>query len=52
MTRADGFGYRLSGVRGLFLVDGLASLLFLLPLLWVVRAEFRSQPHSQSSAQP
>jgi len=52
MTRADGLGYRLSGVRGLFLVDGLASLLFLLPLLWVVRAEFRSQPHSQGSAQP
>ena len=48
MTRADGLGYRLSGVRGLFLVDGLVSLLFLLPLLWVVRAEFRSQ----SSAQP
>jgi MFS family permease len=43
MTRADGLGYRLSGVRGLFLVDGLASLLFLLPLLWVVRAQRRTQ---------
>jgi MFS family permease len=42
MTRADGFGYRLSGVRGLFLTDGLASLLFLLPLLWVVHVQSRA----------
>jgi MFS transporter, PAT family, beta-lactamase induction signal transducer AmpG len=37
MTWADGQGWKHFGVRGLFLVDGLASLVALLPLLILVR---------------
>lgn len=37
MTWADGRGYAHFGVRGLFLVDGLASAVALLPLLLLVR---------------
>jgi MFS family permease len=37
MTWADGRGYADFGVRGLFLVDGLASAVALLPLLLLVR---------------
>jgi PAT family beta-lactamase induction signal transducer AmpG len=37
MTWADGQGYRLFGVRGLFLVDGLASIGAALPLLLFLR---------------
>ncbi len=37
MTWADGRGYAHFGVRGLFLVDGLAGALALLPLLLLVR---------------
>ena len=37
MTWADGQGYKHFGVRGLFLVDALASLVALLPLLLLVR---------------
>jgi hypothetical protein len=37
MTWADGQGYRLFGVRGLFLVDGLASLGAAIPLLLFLR---------------
>jgi hypothetical protein len=37
MTWADGQGYKHFGVRGLFLVDGLASLAAIIPLLFLVR---------------
>ena len=37
MTWADGQGYRHFGVRGLFLVDGLASAVALVPLAMLVR---------------
>lgn len=37
MTWADGQGYRLGGVRGLFLVDGLASIGAAIPLLLFLR---------------
>ena len=37
MTWADGQGYRLLGVRGLFLVDGLASIGAAIPLLLFLR---------------
>lgn len=37
MTWADGRGYAHFGVRGLFLVDGLASAVALIPLLLLVR---------------
>jgi predicted MFS family arabinose efflux permease len=37
MTWADGQGYKHFGVRGLFLVDGLASAVALVPLLLLVR---------------
>jgi MFS family permease len=37
MTAADGRGYKHFGVRGLFLVDGLASAVALLPLLLLVK---------------
>lgn len=37
MTWADGQGYKHFGVRGLFLVDALASLVAILPLLLLVR---------------
>jgi hypothetical protein len=41
MTRADGFGYRRAGVTGLYLVDGLASIVCIVPLLFLVRTERR-----------
>ncbi|MGC2544479.1 MAG: MFS transporter, partial [Silvibacterium sp.] len=41
MTWADGKGYEHFGVRGLFLVDGLASAVALLPLLLLVRRQLR-----------
>lgn len=37
MTKADGQGWKHFGVRGLFLVDGLASLVALIPLLILVK---------------
>jgi predicted MFS family arabinose efflux permease len=37
MTWADGRGYAHFGVRGLFLVDGLAGAVALVPLLLLVR---------------
>lgn len=37
MTWADGQGYKYFGVRGLFLVDGLASAVALVPLAMLVR---------------
>ena len=37
MTWADGQGYRLFGVKGLFLMDGLASLGAAIPLLLFLR---------------
>jgi hypothetical protein len=37
MTWADGRGYAHFGVRGLFLVDGLACAVALVPLLLLVR---------------
>jgi MFS family permease len=37
MTKADGQGWKHFGVRGLFLVDGLASLVALMPLLILVK---------------
>jgi MFS family permease len=43
MTWADGQGYKHFGVRGLFLVDGLASLLALVPLLLLVRKQLRRE---------
>jgi MFS transporter, PAT family, beta-lactamase induction signal transducer AmpG len=39
MTRADGIGYHRAGATGLFLVDGLASIVCIVPLLFLVRAE-------------
>ncbi len=41
MTRADGAGYHHAGATGLFLVDGLASVVCLVPLLFLVRSERR-----------
>jgi MFS family permease len=41
MTRADGLGYRKAGVTGMYLVDGLASLVFIVPLLFLVQSERR-----------
>jgi len=41
MTRADGIGYKHAGATGLFLVDGLASIVCLIPLLFLVRYERR-----------
>ena len=46
MTRFDGLGYKRGGATGLFLVDGLAGLVCIVPLLFLVRAELRR------SAQP
>jgi hypothetical protein len=43
MTLADGAGYRWAGVRGLYLIDGLASVVAILPLLFLVR-RLRRQP--------
>jgi predicted MFS family arabinose efflux permease len=43
MTWADGQGYKHFGVRGLFLVDGLASAVAVLPLLLLVRSQLRSK---------
>ena len=37
MTRFDGVGYHWAGIRGLYLVDGLASVVTILPLLFLVR---------------
>lgn len=37
MTKADGQGWKHFGVRGLFFVDGLASLVALIPLLILVK---------------
>jgi MFS family permease len=36
MTMVDGAGYRWDGVRGLYLVDGLASIAAIVPLLFLV----------------
>ena len=41
MTRADGLGYSHAGVKGLYLVDGLSSIVCIVPLLFLVRAERR-----------
>lgn len=41
MTWADGQGYKHFGVHGLFLVDGLASAVAVVPLLMLVRKELR-----------
>lgn len=41
MTVADGFGYKKGGATGMFLVDGLASLVCIVPLLFLVKAERR-----------
>jgi MFS family permease len=41
MTRADGLGYRKGGVTGMYLVDGLASVVCIVPLLFLVRSERR-----------
>jgi MFS family permease len=41
MTRADGLGYHKAGVTGLYLVDGLASVVCIVPMLFLVRAERR-----------
>jgi MFS family permease len=41
MTRADGLGYRKAGVTGMYLVDGLASVVCIVPLLFLVRSERR-----------
>jgi len=41
MTWLDGQGYRFFGVRGLFVVDGLASLGAAIPLIFVVRRRLR-----------
>jgi hypothetical protein len=37
MTIFDGMGYRHAGVRGLYLVDGLASFAAIVPLFFLVR---------------
>jgi hypothetical protein len=37
MTRADGQGFRMSGVRGLLLVEGLAAIGAAIPLLLFLR---------------
>lgn len=42
MTWADGQGYRLFGIKGLFLVDGLASLGAAIPLLLFLRWRARN----------
>jgi len=39
MTRADGLGYRKAGVTGMYLVDGLASVVCIVPLLFLVKSE-------------
>ena len=39
MTWADGQGFRLFGIRGLFLVDGLAALGAAIPLLLFLRTK-------------
>jgi hypothetical protein len=38
MTLLDGWGFRMDGVRGLYLMDGLTSLAATVPLFFVVRA--------------
>ena len=38
MTWADGQGFRMFGVRGLLLVDGLAAMGAAIPLLWFLRS--------------
>lgn len=43
MTWADGQGYKHFGVRGLFLVDALASLVSLVPLLLLVKKQLRRE---------
>jgi hypothetical protein len=43
MTWADGQGYKYFGVRGLFLVDGLACAAAVIPLLVLVRKQLRTQ---------
>jgi len=51
MIRADGAGYKHGGATGLFLVDGLASLVCLVPLLFLVRYERRRRfAQAQSAA--
>jgi MFS family permease len=52
MTAADGLGYRLFGVRGLLLTDGLASLTAAIPLLFLVRHYLRREPKDDVLADP
>lgn len=49
MTWADGQGYRHFGVRGLFMVDALASAVALLPLLLLVRGMRRERAVASAS---
>ena len=46
MTWADGQGYRMLGVRGLFLTDGLAAIGAAIPLLFLLR--WRARKSSQA----
>jgi hypothetical protein len=50
MTWADGQGFKHFGVRGLFLVDALASAAAMVPLLLLIRREL-GQPPAQEAAQ-
>jgi len=43
MTRADGIGYHRAGATGLYLVDGLASLACIVPLLFLVGADLKGR---------
>ncbi len=43
MTWLDGRGYHLSGVRGLFLVDGLAAIVSAILLLFFIRSRMRNE---------
>jgi PAT family beta-lactamase induction signal transducer AmpG len=51
MTWADGQGYRLFGVRGLFYTDSAASLLAALPLLLLVHRELQRSRRTATVAQ-
>jgi predicted MFS family arabinose efflux permease len=44
MTWADGQGFKHFGVRGLFLVDALASAVALVPLFLLIRKELGRAP--------
>lgn len=49
MTWADGQGFKHFGVRGLFLVDAVASAVAMVPLLLLVRRELSGAPKAEAA---